>query len=127
MSEPMMIEMLGAVQPWFENWGLVGGLLGGGIGILGGVYGTVVGICAPRGKAKRLVFGLHSSALGLGLGLLVGGFTALVTGQPYGVWYALLLPGALLTVLIICFTPMLKLRYRQAEHRKLNAEEFRRG
>ena len=127
MSEPTMIEMLSAVQPWFENWGLVGGLLGGGIGLLGGVYGTVVGICAPRGKAKRLVFGLHWFALLLGLALLVGGITALVTGQPYGVWYALLLPGALLTVLIICFTPMVKLRYRQAEHRKLNAEEFRRG
>ncbi len=127
MSEPTMIEMLSAVQPWFENWGLIGGLLGGGIGLLGGVYGTVVGICAPRGKAKRLVFGLHWFALLLGLGLLVGGITALVTDQPYGVWYALLLPGAILTVLIICFTPMVKLRYRQAEHRQLNAEEFRRG
>ncbi len=127
MNEPAMIEMLSAVQPWFENAGQIGGLLGGGIGVLGGVYGTVVGICAPRGKAKRLVFGLHWFTLLLGLGLLGGGITALVTGQPYGVWYALLLPGALLTVLIICFTPMVKLRYRQAEHRKLNAEEFRRG
>ena len=127
MSEPTIIAMLSVVQPWFENVGQIGGLLGGGIGVLGGIYGTVVGICAPRGKAKRLVFGLHWFALLLGLGLLGGGITALVTGQPYGVWYALLLPGALLTVLMIIFTPMLKLRYRQAEHRQLNAEEFRRG
>ena len=127
MSEPTMIAVLSAVQPWFENAGRTGGLLGGGVGILAGVYGTVVGVCAPRGKAKRLVFGLHWFVLLLGLGLLGGGITALVTGQSYGVWYALLLPGALLTVLLICFTPMVKLRYRQAEHRKLNAEEFRRG
>ena len=127
MSEPTMIEMLGVVQPWFENWGLVGGLLGGGIGLLGGVYGTVAGMCAPRGKAKRVVFGLHWFSLLLGLALLAGAITALVTGQPYGVWFALLLPGALLTVLMIIFTPMIKLRYRQAEHRQLNAEEFRRG
>ena len=127
MSEPTMIEMLSAVQPWFENAGRTGGLLGGGVGILAGVYGSVVGICAPRGKAKRLVFGLHWFTLLLGLGLLVGGITALVTGQSYGVWFALLLPGALLTVLLICFTPMVKLQYRQAEHRQLNAEEFRRG
>ena len=127
MSEPTMIAILSVVQPWFENVGQIGGLLGGGIGILGGVYGTVVGICAPRGIAKCLGFGLHWFVLLLGLGLLGGGITALVTGQSYGVWYALLLPGALLTVLLICFTPMVKLRYRQAEHRKLNAEEFRRG
>ncbi len=127
MNEPAMIEMLSAVQPWFENAGRTGGLLGGGIGILAGVYGSVAGMCAPRGKAKRLVFGLHWFTLLLGLGLLVGAITAMVRGQPYGVWFALLLPGALLTVLMIIFTPMLKLRYRQAEHRKLNAEEFRRG
>ncbi len=127
MNEPGMIELLGAVQPWFENWGLVGGLLGGGVGLLGGVYGTVVGICAPRGKAKGLVFGLHWFALLLGLALLGAGITALLGDQPYGVWYALLLPGALVTVLMIIFTPMIKLRYRQAEHRHLSAEEFRRS
>ncbi len=127
MSEPTVIAMLSAVQPWFENWGLVGGLLGVGVGLLGGVYGTVVGICAPRGKAKGLVYGLHWFSLLLGLAVLAAGVTALIRGQPYGVWYPLLLSGAIVTVLIIGFTPMIKLRYRQAEHRHLSAEEFRHG
>ena len=127
LNELGMIELLGAVQPWIENWGLVGGLLGGGVGLLGGVYGTVVGVCASRGKAKGLVFGLHCFSLLLGLALLAAGITALIGDQPYGVWYALLLPGAILTFLMIIFTPMIKMRYRQAEHRHLSAEEFRQG
>ena len=127
MSEPIMIELLAAIQPWFENWGLVGGLLGVGVGLLGAVYGTMVGVCAPRGKAKRLVYGLHWFSLLLGLAVLAAGVTALIGGQPYGVWYPLLFSGAIVTGLIIGFTPMIKLRYRQAEHRKLKAEEFRRG
>ena len=127
MNEPAMIEMLSAVQPWFENWGLVGALLGGGVGLLGGVYGTMVGICAPRGKAKGLVYGLHWFSLLLGLAVLAAGVTALIGGQPYGVWYPLLFSGAIVTFLIIIFTPLIKLRYKQAEHRHLSAEEFRRG
>ncbi len=127
MNEPAMIEMLSAVQPWFENWGLVGTLLGVGVGLLGGAYGTVVGVCAPRGKAKGLVYGLHWFSLLLGLAVLAAGVTALAGGQPYGVCSPLLLSGAIVTGLIIGLTPMIKLRYRQAEHRKLSAEEFRHG
>ena len=127
MDEPAVIEMLSAVQPWFEDWGLVGTLLGVGVGLLGGAYGMVFGICAPRGKAKGLLYGLHWFSLLLGLAVLAAGVTALIRGQPYGVWYPLLFSGAIVTGLMIGFTPMIKLRYRQAEHRQLSAEEFRQG
>ncbi len=117
-----------ASQPWFDNPGVVGGLLGAGVGVFGGgIYGPLVGICAPRGIAKSLVFAYHFVMLALGVVLLLAGVVALAQGQPYGVWYALLLPGALLTVLMSAFTPMLRLRYRQAEQRRLSAQEFRQG
>lgn len=122
-----VIQLAAQVQPWFQNMGLVGGLLGGGVGMLGALYGTVVGVLAPRGKARTLVFALHWTALAIGVGLLAAGVTALATGQPSGVWYALLLPGVLVTILMTVFTPIIRLRYRQAEHRRLEAEEFRRG
>jgi len=127
MNEPAMIEMLTAVHPWFEDWGLVGTLLAVGVGLLGGAYGAVVGICVPRGKAKGLVYGLHWFSLVLGLAVLAGGVTALIGGQPFEVWYPLLFSGAIVTVLMIGFTPLIKLRYKQAEHRHLSAEEFRRS
>ena len=127
MTDITFIEILSTVTPWFDNPGMVGGIAGGAIGLLGGIYGTVLGICAPKGKAKALVFTMHFCSLILGTLLLVGGITTLISGQPYGVWYPLVLLGGLLTLLMAYFTPMVFTRYRQAEHRQLHAEEFRRG
>lgn len=127
MTDITFIEILSTVTPWFDNPGMVGGIAGAGIGTLCGIYGAVVGICAPKGKAKALVFTMHFCSLFLGVLLLIGGITALVSGQPYRVWYPLILLGAILTLLMALFTPMVFARYRQAEHRQLHAEEFRRG
>lgn len=127
MSDLHVISLLAEVEPWFTNPGLVGGLVGAGVGVLGGIYGTVVGLLAPRGKGRPFVMAMHWSAIALGVVLIAAGITAVVGGQPYGVWYALLLPGLLLVVLMGTMTPVIRLRYRQAEHRRLQAEEFRRG
>ena len=122
-----VIQLAAQVQPWFTNVGVVGGLLGGTIGVLGGIYGTSLGVLVPRGRGRRFVVGFTLAFLAMGVILLVAGVTALVTGQPYGVWYSLLLPGALATILMSIFTPLVRVLYRQADHRRLEAEEFRRG
>ena len=126
MSETL-VQIVAQAQPWFGNAGVVGALLGSGIGILGGAYGASVGVLAPKGKARRFVVSFSWAFLAIGLVLLAAGVTALATGQPYAVWYTLLLPGALATVLMSIFTPLVRVLYRQAEHRRLEAEEFRRG
>jgi hypothetical protein len=123
----LFLHIATQVQPWFDNPGLVGGLLGGGVGVLGAIYGTTLGLLAPRGKARGAVFAMHWTFQALGVVLLAAGITALATGQPYGVGYPLLLPGALLTFLMLIFLPIVRVRYQQAEHRRLEAEEFRRG
>ncbi len=116
------------VTPWFTNPGAVGGLIGAAAGVFGGgIYSPLVGVCAGRGKAKALVFGYHFLMLLAGIVLLAAGILAIFEGQPYGVWNSLLLPGGLLAVLMACLTPVLRLRYRQAEQRRLEAEEFRRA
>ncbi len=126
MTDLLVINLLAEVEPWF-NPGLAGGLLGGGVGLIGAVYGCVVGILAPRGQGRTFVMALHWGTIALGAVFLVAGIWAAFAGQPRGVWYVLLLPGLLLVVLMGAFTPLVKLRYRQAEHRRLQAEEFRRG
>jgi hypothetical protein len=105
----------------------VGGLAGAGVGVMGAAYGSTVGVLAPRGKGRAAVFAMHWTFLALGVLMLAAGITALATGQPYGVWYALLLPGALVTILMMVFLPIVRVRYQQAEHRRLEAEEFRQG
>jgi len=115
------------VTPWFNNPGLVGGMLGAGVGVLGGgIYGPLVAILAPSGRARAFVYSYHAALFLAGLILLAFGMTALMKGQPYGVWYSLSLPGLLLTVLFGCLAPVVRARYRQADVRRLDAEEFRR-
>ncbi len=126
MTDPFMINLLSEVEPWFDP-NLAGGILGGGVGVLGAVYGTLVGVLAPRGKGRTFVMAMHWGAIALGAAFLVAGIGAAFADQPGGVWFSLLLPGVLLVVLMGCMTPVIKLRYRQAEHRRLQAEEFRRG
>ena len=117
--------ILAATEPWIDNPGMLGGILGGGVGVFGGLYGTVVGICAPRGIARGFVFGLHWFMGVMGVGLAVTGLVAVFSGQPYHVWFAFLMPGLLLCVFTVVFLPVIRLRYRQAEARRLEAEEFR--
>ncbi len=126
----LALQFIAQTEPWIAapHQAIVGAVLGAGVGMLGGIYGTMVGLLVPRGKGKRFVFGRHWSFLAVGVVLLATGITALVSGQPYGVWYALLLPGLISTALLAIFTPMLgRIWYRQAEQRRLEAEEFRRS
>jgi hypothetical protein len=115
--------------PWWtdQEAGLIGGIAGSVVGVLGGILGTVAGLCVPRGKCKGLVYGLASLIVGVGIISLIVGVAALLLGQPYCVYYPLLLIGIVCTLLMGCGIPVIGHRYREAEHRRLDAEEFRRG
>lgn len=104
-------------EPWFDaiRWAWLPATL---LGVLGGLLGTLVGVLAPQGKARPLVFGLGWLFLGVSLTLLTAGLTALVSGQPYGVWYGLGLAGLLGTVIIAPLFPIAKKRYQEAEQRR---------
>jgi hypothetical protein len=107
--------------------GWIGGLGGSGIGLLGALLGCLAGICAPRGKLKGLVLGLAGGLVALGLVCLVTGIAALILRQPYHVWYPLALAGFILTFVCGGLLPVLLLRYRQAEARRMQAQDLRRS
>jgi len=117
------------MHPWWtdQQAALIGGIGGSIIGGMGGVFGTVAGICAPRGKWKGLVFAMTYTCIAVGWTLLFAGLAALALHQPYGVWYPLLLGGGLLAVVMTALAPLVHLRYREAENRRLEAEQLRRG
>lgn len=123
-----LIQMLAETQPepWFTNVGLVGAIVGSAVGVLGGgVYGPLVGSLAPLGKARGFVYAYHWMLVIVGLCLLVVGVVAMVTGQPFPIVAVLGGPGLLLLTILLPLTPVLNMRYRQAEQRRLEAEEFR--
>lgn len=93
-------------------------------GTLGGLWGGVAGSLAPRGSAKRLVLGLGYLFIVIGLALLLMSIVAYLTGQPYGIWYGLGLPGLLGLVLFPSLLPVVLARYREAEERKLRAKDL---
>jgi len=108
--------------PWFPEqyaW-----IFGASIGVMGGVVGTLGGCLAPFGKAKMLVFGLYWVALIASIVSLIAGITALVSGQPYGVWYGLTLAGFIGSLVFGINYFVLVNAYRQAEARKMAAQNL---
>jgi hypothetical protein len=110
-------------EPWF-NPNMYGWIFGTFLGIFGGTMGGLGGFLAPQGKARGLVVGLMIAGLVYSGLCLVAGLIALATGQPWGVWYALVLPGALGLVVIGVNFPVMLMAYRAAEMRKMKAKDL---
>ena len=110
-------------QAWWSErtGGLIGGLLGSVIGIFGGVFGTICGFLVQRGKGKRWILGMIYSSIAVGAVLLIGGLAALCIGQPYHVWYPLLLCGGIMSIVFVCILPGIYCGYARAERRRMEA------
>jgi hypothetical protein len=110
-------------EPWFDPnryaW-----IFGTALGIMGGVLGSLAGTLAPRGKAKPLVMGLFGLTLVACALMLAAGVIAFLGGQPYGIWYGLGLPGALGLLVMGGLMPVVQMRYREAEQRRLTARDL---
>ena len=109
--------------PWFDPnaWAW---LPGTAIGCLAGVWGSMVGILAPRGKARGLVVGGGAVLLVLALASGVAGIVAIVQRQPYGIWYGLLLPCVLCCFILPSMLPVIGRAYAEAERRRMTAEDL---
>jgi hypothetical protein len=110
-------------EPWF-NPNLYAWIPGTFLGLLGGVFGVLVGTMAPRGRGKRLVFGFIGFTLAYSALLLVAGIGARLSGQPYGIWYGLGLPGVIGLLVIGLNTPGVIIAYRKAEQRRIEAQDL---
>ena len=65
------------------------------LGVLGGLWGALAGTLGPLGRARSVVVGAGWVLIGVCVLMLVLGLVALTTGQPYAIWYGLLLPGVI--------------------------------
>jgi hypothetical protein len=101
--------------------GLIGGIGGVVCGLLGGLVGSLGGC----GKARRFVLAICASSTVFGVVSLVVGVVALTLGQPYGVYYPLLLFGILLPAVMGPMFIVLRIAYQQRELRKMAAMDAR--
>jgi hypothetical protein len=87
--------------------GWIGGIGGGAFGVLGGL----IGILCSWGRGRRFVLGVLTAAAAVGSAGAIAGLGGLVLGQPYEVWYPLLLGGGIAAVLSIALRPTVKRRF----------------
>ena len=117
------------VTPWWSQTfaAYFGAIAGSTVGLLGGILGVAVGILAPRGKCKTFVLASMVILLVGSSALLCTGAIAFIVKQPYHVWYFPVLCGTIGSAVLGPLFPLVRLRYRQAEARKMDAESFKRS
>jgi hypothetical protein len=111
------------VEAWFDanHWAWLPGTL---LGVLGGCWGAAVGVLGPRGKGRAGVLAAGWLLLAASAVLLTAGVVALVTGQPYGVWYGLGLAGVIGVIVLGVNLPVAVMAYRAAEERRMTARDL---
>jgi hypothetical protein len=91
------------------------------------IYKSLPGLVAwlvPHGRARRFILSAWLALWIAALALLGIGFVALGIGQPWGVWYGLLLPGAIGTLVVGANWLVIRDGYRQMEQRRLAAKDL---
>lgn len=118
-------------EAWVSDpvqFGIWYGVLVGGVGgSLLGLLGAAVGCLAPRGRGERVVLPLVDALILLGAVQVVFGLVALLSGQPYAVWYPPLLCGAASTFSLTLARRPIRRAYLAAAARKMEAQAFRNG
>lgn len=90
-------------------------------GVLVGLWGALVGYLVPRAKARGFVLGSASLLIVAGFVALAGGVFAVIDGQPYAVYYPLLLLGGILVLVVGGIRMHLPRRYEAVELQKMHA------
>lgn len=111
------------MQAWFDAnhyaW-----IPGTAYGLAAGLMGGLVAWLVPRGRARAFILRSWFVLWAAAVGLLAVGFVALALGQPWGVWYGLLLPGAIGTLVVGANSFVILKTYRQVEQRRVAARDL---
>ena len=115
------------MEPWFDEQtaGILGGILGGGLGGVwcGGVLGGMSSFYINKGL-KKLVYGLYGFTFAVGIVLAGIGLFALLTGQPYHVWWPFVLCGGIVSLIIGGVFPMIRKRFADREKQIMAIEDL---
>ena len=111
------------IKPWFDPnhyaW-----IPGTAYGLVAGLMGGLVGWLVPRGRARNFILRLWFTVWAIAVALLIVGIVARAEGQPWGVWYGFLLPGAVGTLVVGANSLVILKRYREVEERRLAAKDL---
>ena len=107
-------------EPWFDpnHWAWLPGTL---LGCSVGLWGSLIGIFVPLGKGRALVTGFTLLLVLLAVGSVIAGLIALAQGQPFGVWFFLVVPGLPIAIILLVALAFLPRLYQIAEAQRMRA------
>lgn len=118
------IESLGSIGNSNAWWtGSVGGWVGAIVGCSLGLIGTIVGILAASGRGRAFMLPLMICGSILGVILTLVGVVALANGQPYNVYYPMLLAGGMCLFFGVFGFFRVRQHYATIELRRMNAHD----
>ncbi len=94
-------------------------LMGAVVGSVVGLWGGLIGFLTSRGRARGFVLGSTNLLIAFGIVSLGAGVIALTAGQPYVVYYPLLLIGIILIFVLGGLRKSLPKRYEALELQKI--------
>jgi MFS family permease len=111
------------MEPWFDAYRYAW-IPGTAYGLAAGLMSGLVAWLVPRGRARNFILRAWFTLWAAAVALLIAGIVALAQGQSWGVWYGLLLPGAIGTLVVGANSAVILKRYRQVEERRLAAKDM---
>ena len=111
------------VEPWFDpnNYAWIPGTA---YGIAAAWMGAVVGFNVPKGKKRGFILKAWFTLWAIAVVLMIAGVVAVAAGQPWGVWFAFLLPGVIGTLVVGANSVVIIRSYRVVEQRRLAAKDL---
>jgi len=111
------------IQPWFDQnqYAWIPGTAYGVAAVL--MAGLVVWL-VPRGRARAFIVRAWFALWAVAVLLVTAGMLALIRGQPWGIWFGFLLPGAVGTLVVGANSLVILKRYREVEERRLSAKDL---
>lgn len=104
---------------WWDH--RTSGIIGAILGTTMGLFGCMIGILRKAGKARRLVCGTMVAGVVAGVAFTIAGTIALAIGQPYPVWFTLLLIGIVGGLVSGFNLPHVRRSYTEHELRQISA------
>jgi hypothetical protein len=115
-------------EPWFDpnRFGAYfGAIVGGGGGSLVGLLGALMGVLLPRGFGRAWFKAAGTVLVVVAACMLAVGLFAVAKGQPFGIWYPMVLTGLVLGPNAVVLRLVADKVGAAAERRKMEAQDLR--